>query len=56
MPEPTDEQIKQAAKEAIKEFLDDKFVVFGKWSMGALAALFLAAIVYFILAANGWHR
>lgn len=56
MPDPTDDQIKQAAKEAIKEFLDDKFALFGKWSMGGIAAMFLAAMVFFLLAANGWHR
>ena len=52
----TDQQMKDAAKEAIKEFLDEKFSAFGKWSAASIACLGLAAFVYFILWANGWHK
>lgn len=48
--------MKQAMKEAIREFLDEKFSQFGKWSMAAFAALAVAALTYFILWANGYHR
>lgn len=51
-PEMTDEQRrsegKEVVKEALKEWLDDKFLSFGKWSAAAVAASFLAAVVYFI--------
>lgn len=50
------ELIKNAAKDAIKEWLDDQFAKFGKWSMAALASAALAALVYFILTASGWHK
>lgn len=56
MAELSDEQIKDAAKEAFREFLDEKFATFGKWSLGGLAAAFLVAVTYFILIMNGWHR
>lgn len=56
MTEPADDQIKEAAKEAIKEFLDEKFAAFGKWSFYSLCALALSALVYFILTMSGWHR
>lgn len=46
--------MKDAVKEGIKEWLDDKFAAFGKWAALSFAALALAALVYFILAANGW--
>lgn len=39
---------KAVIKEALKEWLDDKFLAFGKWSMAAIAASALAAAVYFI--------
>lgn len=50
------EMIKEAAKEAIKEWLDEIFARFGKWSLASLSAMALAALTYFILAMSGWHR
>lgn len=51
-PEMTDDQhraeSKEIVKEALKEWLDHKFAAFGKWSLGAIAASALVAIVYFI--------
>jgi len=56
MPELPREQMKEAVKEALGEWLDKKFEQFGKWSAGAFAAMGLAALVYFILLMNGWHK
>ena len=47
---------KQALKEALKEWLDERFASFGKWSFGTIAAIVLAALTYFILQVNGWHK
>lgn len=51
-----DDKIKAALKEALKEWLDEKFTAFGKYSFYSLAASGLAALVYFILTTNGWHK
>lgn len=50
-----DEQ-KEALKEALKEWLDEKFAHFGRWSFYTIAAMGLAALMYFILGLNGWHK
>lgn len=48
--------VKAAFKEGLKEWLDEKFADFGKWSLGGLAAMALAALTYFGLIASGWHK
>lgn len=52
----TDQDEKQVLKEALREWLDEKFAAFGKWSLSAIAAAALAALTYFILSMNGWHK
>jgi len=50
------ELIKAAFKEAAKEWLDNKFAEFGKWSAMTIAAAALVALIYFILKLNGWNH
>ena len=52
----SDPQIKEALKEALREWLDDRFALLGKWSAGAIAAALLSAVVWLILTAEGWHK
>ena len=47
---------KAVMKDALKEWLDQKYTDFGKWSFGALMAAILGAVIYFILSANGWTK
>jgi hypothetical protein len=47
-------ELKQVTKEALKEWLDEKFIVFGKWTITTVLAAALAALTYFILWANNW--
>lgn len=49
-------EAKEVQKEAIKEWIDEKFAQFGKYSLGAAAAATIGALTYFILTMNGWHR
>ncbi len=49
------EVLKEAYREAMKEWLDEQFVKFGRWSFFAILSAGLAALVYFILTINGWH-
>lgn len=56
MPQMSDEEQKRIFKEAISEWLDAKFAELGKWSLAGILAAALAALAYFTLAINGWHR
>jgi hypothetical protein len=47
---------KEVVKEALKEWLDEKFALVGKWTVQGIVAAALAALVYFILAWNGWKQ
>ena len=49
-------EMKEAMQEALKEWLDSKFIQFGKWSMAALAAIVVASLTYLVLWANGWRH
>jgi hypothetical protein len=44
---------KAVLKEALKEWMDEQFALFGKWSLGAISALALSALVYFVLFTSG---
>lgn len=47
---------KRIVKEALKEWLDEKFAAFGRWSAMTIGAAALAALLYFILRLNGWYK
>lgn len=51
----TDEEKKAVVKEALKEWMDEKFLAFGKWSFATFAFLVFTALVYFVLKMNGWQ-
>ncbi len=51
-----DELVKAAFKEAMQEWLDDKYKVLGKWTARGIAAALCTSLLYLILALNGWHR
>ncbi len=56
MPEMSKEEMKRITKEALKEWLDEKFTLFGRWTLRSLASMALVALVYFILKSNGWVK
>lgn len=47
------DEMKLALRSALKEWLDEQFMVVGRWTSRGLAAAGLAAIVYFILWKTG---
>lgn len=50
------ELLKEAFKEAAREWLDDVYRAFGKWSLRAAGAALIVALLYFILTMNGWSH
>lgn len=56
MPNMSKDELKKITKDALKEWLDEKFIEFGKWSLGAIAAAGLVALTYFILRMDGWGK
>ena len=48
--------IKDAMKEAFKEYLEEKTAQFGKWSLRTIFAAVLVALIYFVLTINGWQH
>lgn len=53
--EPDPELIKAALQEALKEWLDDKFTQFGKWTLGGISAMAFAMVVWFFFFSHGWR-
>ena len=49
-------ETKEAVKEAIKEWLDEKYASFGKWSFHGLMAATLVGGVYLFMISQGWHK
>lgn len=49
------EEDKDIVKEAFKEWLEEKFADFGKWTMKSLAAMCFGAIVVFLVT-HGWIK
>ena len=49
-------ELKIIVKVAIKEWLDEQTLKFGKWSLRWLATAALGALLWFILTAQGWSK
>lgn len=49
-------ELKRLMKEALKEWLDEKFADFGRWSFMSIAAAALVALTYFIFWVNDWKK
>ena len=51
-----DAETKRVIKEAIREWLDEQFAKFGKWTFYGFLAAVVAALLVLVLMANGWHK
>lgn len=47
---------KEVMKEAIREWMDDAFAEFGKWTMKGILAMAFAGAIYLALKGQGWTR
>lgn len=45
---------KEAMKEALKEWLDEKYAAFGKWTLHGIMASGLAFLAYLLVANGFW--
>lgn len=52
----TKDVVKEAIKEALMEWLNEKFLSFGRWTFLSMAAVLLVAIVYTILHLPGFRQ
>lgn len=52
----TQDDQKAAIKEAIRDWMDERFATFGKWTAGGLFGLLFGWLVYGLMSLNGWHR
>lgn len=49
-------ELKIVVKTAIKEWLDEQALKFGKWSIRWIAVAAFGTLLYFILTAQGWTQ
>lgn len=52
----TDQELKEAFKEAVREWIDEKFATFGKWTATTLGVVIFGWVIYGIISISGWHR
>ena len=50
----TREELQQAVKDGLKEWLDERFALVGKWTTRGVVAMLLAVVVYLFLKQSGW--
>jgi hypothetical protein len=54
--DPSNQAVKDALKEGLKEWLDGMFAEFGKWTVRSLLVLAFVGAVYLALAGAGWKH
>jgi len=50
------EERKEIVKEAIKEWMDEQFARFGRWSLYTILAAAVAGVAYVTLFVHGWIK
>ncbi|HEY0181275.1 MAG TPA: hypothetical protein VGC09_00570 [Rhodopila sp.] len=51
-----DPALRTAIKEALREWLDQQFATFGRWTMAGLMSAALLGVVYLALTGMGWKK
>jgi hypothetical protein len=49
------EVVKAALKEGLKEWMDEKVLDVGKWTIRAGLIFAFGGLIYFVLMLSGWH-
>ena len=49
-------ETKRIFKEALNEWLDHKYLEFGKWTLAGLFAATFAGLIVFVMWSQGYHR
>ena len=52
----TKDEIKQAMKDGIKDWMNERFTEFGKWSLGGILAAALGVLGWLLIVSTGWHK
>lgn len=47
---------KDVLKEAVSEWMDERFAMFGRWSFHSLLVLAFAGAVYLAMRGQGWSK
>ena len=50
------EAIQNALRDELRQWLNDQFAAFGKWSLKGLIAFLLAGLVYLWFSSHGWQK
>lgn len=56
MPDLTPNEQKEVIKLALKEWLNEQFAAFGRWSLFGILSMAFSVLVYIWLAEHGWHK
>lgn len=56
MPDLTPNEQKDIIKQALKEWLNEQFAAFGKWTITGLFAAAFCGLVAVWLMGQGWHK
>lgn len=52
----SDEEVKNALKAGLQEWLNARLADFGMWSIRTIATLLVGGLVYFFILTNGWRK
>jgi hypothetical protein len=47
---------KDVVKQALKEWLDQRYMEVGRWTVSAFFLAVFAGLIYLALVAEGWHK
>jgi len=56
MPNIDPEIQKQAVKEALREWLDERYAALGRWAFTSIMAAAFAGLIYLALIGAGWKK